>query len=238
MVSEFSDKLYDKVYTINMCDKRICMKKMVYVVNVVWGLTISSIIAMEFKKGDGMHGTFDMQSDTTNQLSSSYSWMNPKLEVQRTSNGQLGIFTQDHISKGERLIVYGGTIMTESEVMSLNKEQIPYVLQIDDDLWLSSNKPNGYEKSDYLNHSCDPNAGFKSPITLIALRDIHAGEEIAIDYAMVVERFVGMSDFPCFCKVSCCRKMVSGNDWKNKDIQEKYHGYFSPYLQDKIDLNT
>lgn len=181
-----------------------------------------------------MDVSFEKQNNLS-QLSSSYSWINPKLAVQHVQSSGLGIYTQDHISPGERLIVYGGTIMTETEIVSLNTTQITYALQIDTDLWLSSNILNGYEKSDYVNHSCDPNAGFKTPITLVALRNINMGEEVTIDYAMVVERFIGMSDFSCLCKASNCRKIVSGNDWKRKDLQQKYHGYFSPYLQEIVD---
>lgn len=46
------------------------MKKVAYIINVVYGLTVSSIIAMEVKKDD------IVQRNTMNQLSSSCFWMN------------------------------------------------------------------------------------------------------------------------------------------------------------------
>jgi len=32
-----------------------------------------------------------------------------------------------------------------------------------------------------------------------------------------------------------CRKKFTGDDWKLPEIQERYNGYFSPYLQRKVD---
>jgi uncharacterized protein len=163
----------------------------------------------------------------------SYSWMNQKLEVRTVpSDDALGIFTREKIDKNERLVVFGGAAITEQKVLTLSKKRIKAVLQIRDDLWLSCDT---CDDADHVRHSCDPNTGFKNIITLIAMRDINAHEEITIDYAMVVERFVGMDDFPCHCKAENCRKLVAGADWKNKDLQKKYHGYISPYLQEKID---
>jgi hypothetical protein len=31
-----------------------------------------------------------------------------------------------------------------------------------------------------------------------------------------------------------CRGYVSGSDWKLPELQRRYHGYFSPYLQERI----
>lgn len=167
------------------------------------------------------------------------SWMNPKLAIKQSKTNDYGIFTIQPITKNERLIVFGGTIMTEEQILNLSKNQITYALQIDDDLWIHSNKDDKTAaEADYLNHSCNPNAGFKNIITLIAMRNIAIDEEITIDFAMVVERFIGMNDFPCHCNSSSCRKMVKGTDWQLKELQQKYYGYFSPYLQLKIDQLT
>ncbi len=54
-----------------------------------------------------------------------------------------------------------------------------YILQIDEELfqipfWKGYNEP-----ADFVNHSCEPNAGFKnSPISLVAMRNIKRGEEV------------------------------------------------------------
>lgn len=38
----------------------------------------------------------------------------------------------------------------------------------------------------------------------------------------------------CLCGVENCRGLVTGNDWKLKELQDQYKNYFSPYLNEKI----
>lgn len=33
------------------------------------------------------------------------------------------------------------------------------------------------------------------------------------------------------CGAPTCRGVVTDNDWKHKALQEKYRGYFQPYLE-------
>ncbi|MBU2613459.1 hypothetical protein KJ925_03335 [Patescibacteria group bacterium] len=42
----------------------------------------------------------------------------------------------------------------------------------------------------------------------------------------------------CACGTERCRKTVTGNDWKIPDLQKRYAGYFSDYIQRKIDANA
>lgn len=39
----------------------------------------------------------------------------------------------------------------------------------------------------------------------------------------------------CSCGQKNCRRIITGKDLQNKTLQKKYQGYFSRYLQDKID---
>ncbi len=85
-----------------------------------------------------------------------------------------------------------------------------------------------------INHSCEPNAGFLDSVTLIAIRDIEAGEEIAWDYAFSQTTFEA---FECRCKTATCRKRITPDDWQIESIQRKYGQYYSPYLKQKIRLS-
>lgn len=38
----------------------------------------------------------------------------------------------------------------------------------------------------------------------------------------------------CRCGAASCRRVITGQDWLRKDLQEKYAGYFSLYLAEKI----
>jgi hypothetical protein len=42
-------------------------------------------------------------------------------------------------------------------------------------------------------------------------------------------------EFECHCGTDHCRKMITGNDWKLPELQRRYKGFFSPYLQRRID---
>ncbi len=83
----------------------------------------------------------------------------------------------------------------------------------------------------HLNHSCNPNVGFRGEITFVALRDIKAGEETSFDYA------TGDHDdwqMACRCGADHCRGIITGFDWKRPELQRKYRGYFAAYLQAMI----
>jgi uncharacterized protein len=39
----------------------------------------------------------------------------------------------------------------------------------------------------------------------------------------------------CHCNTAQCRRVIDGRDWRRGDLQQRYRGYFSWYLQRKID---
>jgi hypothetical protein len=39
---------------------------------------------------------------------------------------------------------------------------------------------------------------------------------------------------PCQCGTALCRGVITGHDWRQPDLQRKYRGYFSWYLQRRI----
>ena len=69
-------------------------------------------------------------------------------------------------------------------------------------------------------------------VLLVSMRDIGAGEELTIDYAL----FLGDPDFAmdCHCRAAACRGTLRGTDWMIADLQERYRGWFSWWLQQKI----
>ena len=64
------------------------------------------------------------------------------------------------------------------------------------------------------------------------MRDIEAGEEVCFDYAMSDGE--PYDEFDCQCGTPLCRGQVTGNDWQRPELQKRYDGYFSPYLQARI----
>lgn len=165
-------------------------------------------------------------------------WLNPVLEVRTSNIGGKGVFSKENIVRGTRLAIFGGQLMLIDEIRNLPKNLQGYTIQIEERFILgppqNSTEP---DETDFFNHSCEPNSGLKGQMFLVAMRDIKKNEEITFDYAMVVSESVG-SDFvfemECKCGYSNCRKKITENDWKLPEIQKKYCGFFSQYLQEKI----
>ncbi len=105
-------------------------------------------------------------------------------------------------------------------------------IQIDDNLYVGHNSKKEFNDTEvFINHSCNPNTGFKNNLSVIAIKDIKKGEEIVIDYAMFYD---GDQNMRCNCGSSNCRKVITGKDWKKAALQKRYKGFFTPFIQKKI----
>lgn len=162
------------------------------------------------------------------------SWLHPHLEVRKTAHYGNGIFANAPIKQHERLAIFGGDIMYIDEITSLPESIQAYTLQIEERFVLGLRHLQGVESTDFFNHSCEPNAGFKGQIFLVAMRDIAENEEVTFDYAMTISQSVGSQyvfSMTCECQSSLCRHAITENDWQLPSLRERYQGYFSEYLQ-------
>jgi hypothetical protein len=82
----------------------------------------------------------------------------------------------------------------------------------------------------FLNHGCDPNVWMGDEVTVVARRDIVAGEELLIDYALVQSE-PGYRLVDCRCGAVCCRGTVTGDDWRDPVLRRRYRGHFLPFLE-------
>lgn len=129
--------------------------------------------------------------------------------------------------------VKGGAIV-DSAALALIREQVsPAEIQIEDDLYIVPPTASEVEQNILsLNHSCDPNVGVRGQITFVTMIDVPEGAELTIDYAMIdgdpSERM------ECSCGSSSCRKIITGDDWQLPELRQRYAGYFSRYLENRI----
>ena len=65
----------------------------------------------------------------------------------------------------------------------------------------------------FLNHSCEPNAGYDGATAISALSRITAGEEICMDYGTFSFSFD--HEFTCRCGAWGCRGRVLRDDWRH-----------------------
>lgn len=158
-------------------------------------------------------------------------WTHPNVGKRATEFAGETLIATGPIRKDEVICTWGGIIVTTAQLKQLPQLARDRAVQVEDDLHLTSGMVD--ELADRANHSCNPNAGLHGQITLVAMRDIEAGEEICFDYAMSD----GHPDFhmTCACGQPECRGAVTGDDWRRPDLQARYRGYFSPYLQRRID---
>jgi uncharacterized protein len=105
--------------------------------------------------------------------------LSTKVEVKNIPQEEKGLFALEEIKKGE--VVWkldpSEKILTESERDNLPKEIRKLAFQY----------KNGFvvvhDKSEYMNHSCNPNLGFSSDEEMSAMRDVKVGEELTYDYS-------------------------------------------------------
>jgi uncharacterized protein len=85
----------------------------------------------------------------------------------------------------------------------------------------------------YLNHSCNGNVGFNEEGDFVARRPIKKGDELTYDYALAESnpRF----RMECRCDTAHCRRVITGNDWKDAAFREKNLDYMLPRLRRAAD---
>ncbi len=159
-------------------------------------------------------------------------WFSPKVEKRDSAIEGRGLFAAETIAAGELLVVKGGYVFDRVTRDRLAETLGPSEIQIDDDLFIGPTTLEDREAGMmHLNHSCEPNVGIKGQISFSAMRDITPGEELAFDYATGDDDDWEMT---CQCGAPSCRGKVTGKDWKKPELQQKYAGWFSQYLERKI----
>src|ERR1700726_3072412 len=165
------------------------------------------------------------------------SYLSSKTEVSESKIHGHGLFALATIDKDEINVVKGGHIVDRKTLReNITPRLGPVEIQIDDDLFIAPVTDDERELSMlYSNHSCDANLGLRGEITFVAMRDIPAGEELTHDWALTDDDDYSIE---CKCGSPNCRKILTGKDWERPDLQQKYTGYFSPYLAKKISARS
>lgn len=166
-----------------------------------------------------------------------HSFITDKVRVRSSGIDRRGVFCVKPIKKDEVICIWGGHIITDRQFDRLSRTTFKniddYATRIADGFYMVSCKKGGLEDDDFFNHSCSPNAGIKGHIMMVAMRAIKPQEEVTYDYCMTDADFD--YSFACQCGSKNCRKRVTTSDWKIAALQKKYRGYFSWYVQQKID---
>jgi hypothetical protein len=129
-----------------------------------------------------------MESKATlrNNNTKNFHWIRESLAIRETASLGKAATTTTSIKKGELVIVFGGYVMSIEDENQLPEKIRDMSLQISPHHVIGIKNENEISIAEYVNHSCEPNCGIKGQISLVALRDISAGEDITFDYGTVL----------------------------------------------------
>ncbi len=123
-----------------------------------------------------------------------------------------GAFAGRNFEQGEQIGVYEGKRYSARQVRRRNWETgVTYVFGLSDGSVIDAAL--GGNATRHLNHSCAPNCQAHEEIgpdgvaqvAFYALRSIRAGEELFLDYSLVVDETEGPDAFGCSCGTAQCR---------------------------------
>ncbi|MBV9926622.1 MAG: SET domain-containing protein-lysine N-methyltransferase [Acidobacteria bacterium] len=160
------------------------------------------------------------------------SYISPKAEVRESPIHGRGLFAREAFAPGEVVCVKGGYVFGRATLKSMPGWYRAAEIQVAEDLFIGPLAEEEREGSMvFSNHSCEPNVGVRGQIVFVAMRRVEAGEELTHDWATTDDDDY---ELECRCGAHSCRKVITGRDWRRPDLQQKYKGYFSSYLSDKI----
>ena len=87
-----------------------------------------------------------------------------------------------------------------------------------------------------MNHSCDYNVGFDAAGNFVTAKNVRAGDELTWDYGMGIS--YPKYRLHCRCGSRRCRKLVTGNDWKDPAYRAKNRAYFLRELLRAADTSS
>jgi uncharacterized protein len=138
------------------------------------------------------------------RLNPNLAWF--KLRIWRSRIERFGVFTEETIPSGKRVIQYTGERISDREVMRrtarmflAGKAERVYSVRLNRRSWLDGAV--GGSGVEFMNHSCDPNLTvrrIRGQFFLYSFREIRAGEELTLDYGF-------RCSCPCRCGSSKCR---------------------------------
>jgi SET domain-containing protein len=111
-----------------------------------------------------------------------------------------GLFATDFIPREAPILQMKGQRINLSQALAKGEKQSD-PLQIGQDQYVDLEDPGRC-----ANHSCDPNAGVRGDLMLVALKNIAPEEEICYDYSTTMGD--GLWEIPRRCDSSSCRGLI------------------------------
>lgn len=159
-------------------------------------------------------------------------WADPRLSPMPSRIQGMGLVAKKKIAQGEVVVRWGGELMPQEDYDPSRYRPKSWA-RYDATRVFATRISEPVTIIEYINHSCDPNTWMADSVTKIARRDIAAGEEITTDFALWSDDDYAYTS-TCLCGTSLCRSLVTGKDWQRVDLQERYNGFFLPFINKLI----
>lgn len=154
-------------------------------------------------------------------MTPSFFFDHPIVTIQESGIHNLGVFAKTMIPAGKQIIEYVGERITKAE--SERRAKIPvsrhqadqrfgavYIFELNKRYDIDGDVAYNFAK--YINHSCEPNCeavNIRGHIWIIALRDIHPGEELNYNYGYDSDDY---REHPCRCGSARCVGFIVHED--------------------------
>lgn len=161
------------------------------------------------------------------------SWIDLRIEVRTSPMQGQGLFAAAPLKAGEVVMIWGGQLFTEAEIAAGKAARGSYSV-IAAGLYLGTAVEEGKHPDDFMNHACDPNVWLDDAVTLVARRDMAAGEELTANYALWEADESWVARWTCQCGSPLCRRVITGQDWRLPELQVGYGQHFSPFINERI----
>jgi hypothetical protein len=125
-----------------------------------------------------------------------------------------GLFVSRDVAPGEVILRFTGPVIGLAEALAKGEDQAN-PLQVGPREYIDLEPPGVF-----INHSCDPNAGVRDDVVLVALRAIPAGKEVRFDYStsMWEEKWTMV----CQCGSPDCRGLVRDFPLLAGEVRARY----------------
>lgn len=137
------------------------------------------------------------------------------LYVSDTARTGRGLFTAASIAQGDEAFELTGIERLDRERSLATAQENPNWFGIGRDRWLDPDHP-----FMFLNHSCEPNLGIRGEREFVALRDIPAGAELTVDYAITENN--PYWEMRCSCGEARCRETIRAIQFLPAEIFARY----------------
>ncbi len=129
-----------------------------------------------------------------------------RLSVHPSPIHRWGVFAEEFIPKGRKIIEYTGEKISRRETARRARRRYNYLFTLDS-YWTIDGSAGG-SGAEFINHCCEPNCVariVKGHILYFAARDIQPGEELTVDYRFDPD----VEEVKCRCGAANCRGTIN-----------------------------